>query len=738
MTSVRRSLTAIAALLLFAASSGAQRSSLDFVEQPPRSCCTALTVSDDGGVVAAAWQGQVTLWDLATGLEVRTLIPVERASVPNPSMGRDFGGLAFDASNRYIASTPIDLQAWRTLGRLGRVTPPNIWELPSGSDVSDVEWRNTAAFWQASKDPVTIARLAAYSGDVNVFGPDGKVGLVVTSPGAPNDSAPYDVKAVDLISGSALWTWRITERTEPVFTFSPDGRWILITGWTAPRVLDARSGKEVNIGALADVKNIRDVAFSRDSSHLALVGPYYAIVFTVGDWRQAGLSTFETSDLPTVVTFMPDETQLAIGSSEAIVVRDWQHGRQIKRIDTNGAQTFTAVTASSGRWLGSGTAADNDNWDGDVILWDMSGLAPPQWLWGESSNTIRSIAFSADDRRIATASAGIFQGNRESQPQGNISTCLLDACDDRSTLLDSFKNTGGQASVFPEAAGAAVGFARDGATLVAGVIGTVASEPYPKLVFYDLATLQPRRVTIAGGHVFSALAISPDGTSVATGHDQDTARLWGWPGGRQQRYFLPQRPADEPWSSERTVNSVAFAPDGKTLATAGTGALVRLWDVATGASRRVGTSGPTSLAAVTFSPDGTQIITGECVEPAWPPPTVPVTIKAWSSVSLEPAWSVHTTSVCVSALSFGPGGKWFAAATKTGIGIHAASNGALLMTMATLSSGEWLAWTPDGRYAGSPVGIADLVAVRDGLRAVPLSSIGQPMLLADLFAAVLK
>jgi WD40 repeat protein len=59
------------------------------------------------------------------------------------------------------------------------------------------------------------------------------------------------------------------------------------------------------------------------------------------------------------------------------------------------------------------------------------------------------------------------------------------------------------------------------------------------------------------------------------------------------------------------VSSVAFHPDGKTLATGGADARVRLWDVAT---HRPGSSlptGPTApVSSVAFSPDGADLAAG--------------------------------------------------------------------------------------------------------------------------------
>jgi WD40 repeat protein len=58
------------------------------------------------------------------------------------------------------------------------------------------------------------------------------------------------------------------------------------------------------------------------------------------------------------------------------------------------------------------------------------------------------------------------------------------------------------------------------------------------------------------------------------------------------------------------VIGVAFSPDGTLLATGSPDKTARLWDVATGASVRTLTGHSAEVAGVAFSPDGTLLATG--------------------------------------------------------------------------------------------------------------------------------
>jgi WD40 repeat protein len=108
------------------------------------------------------------------------------------------------------------------------------------------------------------------------------------------------------------------------------------------------------------------------------------------------------------------------------------------------------------------------------------------------------------------------------------------------------------------------------------------------------------------GDRIDSLAYSPDGKLLASSSLDGTARLWETSSGREVRRF----------ATGNSVFRVAWSPDGKTLASGGLGLFVHLWDVPTGRERRQleHLEGVTSLG---FSRDGTQVLTAGVAVRLW-------------------------------------------------------------------------------------------------------------------------
>ncbi len=145
---------------------------------------------------------------------------------------------------------------------------------------------------------------------------------------------------------------------------------------------------------------------------------------------------------------------------------------------------------------------------------------------------------------------------------------------------------------------ASVAFGFDGQTLAASARGGVR--------LYELATAQLKREL--EHEEVNSIAFSPDGKWLASGSGgvfqgilQGEVRLWEVESGELKR------------THKALTTSVAFTPDGKFLATGGSGDTqgdVRLWEVTTGNLRNTLFGHGSWVVALAFSSDGTRLATG--------------------------------------------------------------------------------------------------------------------------------
>jgi WD40 repeat protein len=106
--------------------------------------------------------------------------------------------------------------------------------------------------------------------------------------------------------------------------------------------------------------------------------------------------------------------------------------------------------------------------------------------------------------------------------------------------------------------------------------------------------------TEAFGIVFS-VAFSPDGASLAIGDAEGRLKLWDVSTGA----LLMQQEAHIGW-----IWSLAFSPDCQTLATGSSDRTIRLWDIPTGDCLQTLEEHASAIWSLAFSPDGTYLASG--------------------------------------------------------------------------------------------------------------------------------
>jgi len=119
-------------------------------------------------------------------------------------------------------------------------------------------------------------------------------------------------------------------------------------------------------------------------------------------------------------------------------------------------------------------------------------------------------------------------------------------------------------------------------------------DPLPKGAVARLGTTRWRHASSV-----QALAVSPDGKTLATTTWQPSIRLWDMHSGRELR----QLPVENGWPS-----CLAFSPDGKMLAVGYSDDVVRLWDVDLGRQIRCLMKHKAKIFAIVFLPDGKSLV----------------------------------------------------------------------------------------------------------------------------------
>ncbi len=527
---------------------------------------TALLENEDL-VVDVVW-----LWDIATGNLKNTLkgrLSIIRSITVSPD-GTTLAGVNDDGT-------------------------VSLWDIVSGTIKATLEGHTdgfrSVAF---SPDGTTLAGVL-YDGGVGLW--DAATGTLKNTLKGDTDLVLHLVFSPDgttLASGSwddTVHLWDVTTGTlkntlKGGIIFSPDGT----------TFVGVNENDTLQVGGMAFLQEhtgvVKSVAFSPDGATLASGYKNGDILL----WDVAAGTLKNTlkghTDEVNIVVFSPDGATLASVSASSsgidTVVGLWDvaTGTLKNTLEGHTSTVWSIVFSPDGMTLASGS------WDGTVRLWDVATGTLKNIL--EHTRGVRHAVFSPDGMTLASGSddGGVHLWDVATGTLKN----TLKGHEDVLIVPDVFSMN----SVWR------VDFSPDETTLASGYENG-------DVLLWDVATGTRKATLERHTNVVNSVAFSPDGTTLASGSWDDTVHLWDAASGTHKAVLE---------GDMLNINHVVFSPDSMML-TSGSSSMgdnalllrqgdtvVHLWDVASGTLEDTRKGHTNVVSSIAFSPDGTTLASG--------------------------------------------------------------------------------------------------------------------------------
>ncbi|GAB4579201.1 MAG: hypothetical protein Fur0022_19390 [Anaerolineales bacterium] len=558
---------------------------------------TGLAFAPGGVLISTGADTTLRVWKLTTGEEIRRFSPLAHPTTSTPF------------------TAPIQALSWA----------------PDGSHLVTAHSDYTLRVWQT--DGTTLTQTHVLTGHQNIIN---SVDWSANGNWIASGSTDSTTRVWDSQTGQLLYTLASEGAKINAVAFAPFGNQ-LATGGLVRIAQIWEVGTDQAPILLTTNSEITQIAWAPNGTLLALGGSDGTLtIWDVPAASQLLLLTGEHNNAITGISWAPDGTRLATLDNLGKLVL-WNTSNGLPIIETTlGGNRWTGLAWSPNSQL---LATANANL---LYLLDAETAQPLHLLTGHTGE-IREIEWKPDGSQLATAGQDstlhLWAMPSPTLPHAEVlapSQELPASAQTLSGIPITLENAAQVQAITQLGHGTALHLAphpNGRMVAVAGGIGTWV---------YDATTWTPLRL-LTGNKTYAA-AWSPDGSLLATRElssiliwdveREQVLRVFGvdigvWPNfawssdgtmlaagnfrGFVCIFTLATGEILYEWQPGRDITSIAWAPDGKTLAAGGTApdsdvGLVWLWDIPTGQAVNVLEAHSARVTHLAWSPDGTKLL----------------------------------------------------------------------------------------------------------------------------------